>query len=135
MSEDKRKEDRTLQQIEFYVFVDECNENQELVGEAFDCKASDVSAHGLKILCEEALYENNILNITIGAGESFSLYMLKGEVRWTKKADTGFQVGVQLVADEMTDYDRWIEDFESIFSSESEEPEDELDAFLREIED
>lgn len=136
MVTDKRKENRVLQHIEFYVFVDECKENLDLVGESFDCEALDVSTHGLKILCEEALYEKNILNITIGAGESFSLYMLKGEVRWRKKMENDFQIGVQLIEDEMTDFDRWLEDFDSIFSGPVEaEPEDDLDAFLSEFEE
>jgi len=134
MVDEKRKEVRLTQQIEFYVFVDECQQNPRLVGEAFDCEASDISSQGLKIHCRENLYKDNRLNITIGAGDPFVLYALKGNVRWCKEEDGLIVAGVQIVNDPSSDFKIWSGSFEEIFLAE-EEPEDELDAFLREIDD
>ena len=134
MKNDKRTEQRVLQNIEFYVYIDECTQNPALVGESFDCQATDVSPHGMGISCSEALYKGNLLNITIGAGNPFTLYILKGSVQWINKEDGEYQVGIKLTDDTDSDIERWIQEFDNIFS-EDDSPEDELDAFLQGIDD
>lgn len=129
---EKRSEARNLQQIELYVHLDECEEDPALIGESFECRALDVSPHGIKLLCDELLFEGNQLNITIGVGEPFSLYMLRGEIRWVKETDLGYQLGIKLAKDDLTDYERWVAEFNEIFKEDPPE-EDDLDAFLRSL--
>lgn len=132
----KRTESRIFQNIEFSVYVDECEQDPKLIGEPFDCEALDVSAHGLKVLCDLKLYEGNSLNITIGVGEPFSYYILKGELRWVKETDEGYEFGIKVIVDDQTDSARWIKEFDGMFKEESEETaeDDDLEAFLKEIE-
>jgi hypothetical protein len=79
MNADKRQERRIANGIHFFVHVHECAQDPDLVGESISAEAVDVSAHGLQFHTGDALYSGSLLNVTIGVGDPFAMYLLRGE--------------------------------------------------------
>ena len=71
------------------------------------CEAMDFSSHGLQLRTDQELIPRTLLNITIGIGDPFAMYLLRGEIRWTKSADDEYFMGVLLREEEGTDLDAW----------------------------
>lgn len=58
----------------------------------------------------------SILNITIGIGSPFAMFLLSGEIRWVREIDDECYMGVKLLTTEGTDYNKWNDRFDEIFS-------------------
>ena len=77
--------------------------------------------HGLQLRTEHELLNGTLLNITIGIGQPFSMYLLRGEVRWVRQGDGECYMGVLIRDAEGTDYEKWVTNFDSIFTSPDDE--------------
>jgi PilZ domain len=111
---DKRREPRIEHKIRFFVHVHECGEDPDLVGVSIACEALDFSSHGLQLRTDKELFTGTLLNITIGIGEPFAMYLLRGEIRWIKTEDDEYYMGVMLNEEEGTDLDAWVVHFDAM---------------------
>lgn len=113
---DKRGEPRVPHQIKFFVHVHECKEDPDMVGVSVEAEAIDFSTRGMQFKTDTKLTSRTILNITIGVGEPFSMYTLRGEIRWVRESDGEVFMGVLLNEDSDTDYEKWEQAFKATFS-------------------
>ena len=113
--EDKRSEPRVEHKIRFFVHVHECREDPDLVGVSIACEALDFSSHGLQLRTEQPLLPQTLLNITIGIGDPFAMYLLRGEIRWVKNNEDFYYMGVLLIEEEGTDLASWVDQFQAMF--------------------
>jgi hypothetical protein len=113
---EQRSEPRVLNDIKFFVHVQECKEDNDLAGTSIACEAVDVSVHGLQFRTDDPLYSGNLLNITIGIGKPFAMYLLRGEVRWAKEEEGAFYMGILLKDEDGTDLDKWRASFSETFA-------------------
>ncbi len=113
----KRKEPRIEQHVRFFLHVHKCAEDPDLVGVSVACEAVDFSSHGLQLRTDQDLPPKTLLNITIGIGDPFAMYLLRGEIRWTKAVDDEYYTGVLLSEEEGTDLDAWGAYWESLSDS------------------
>ena len=113
---DKRAEARVEHNVRFFVHVHEAKNEPDMVGVSLECEAIGVSAHGMQFSTKVELSAGAIINITIGVGDPFAMYALRGEVRWVRSDDDKFLMGVLLQYTDDTDLDSWIASFESDFN-------------------
>lgn len=113
---DQRRETRVNANVRFFVHVHESKSDPDMVGMSLECEAVDMSAHGMQFSTNSALTESTLLNITIGIGEPFAMYLLRGEVRWVRHREDQCFIGVMLQEAEDTDLERWLDNFEAHFS-------------------
>lgn len=118
MSAEQRQERRIANDIQFFVHVHECDEDAGLVGESVSAEAVDVSAHGLQFHTGDLLYSDSLLDVTIGVGEPFAMYLLRGEIRWVTEVDDEYFIGVKLLPEDGRDLDKWIGNFTDTFGDE-----------------
>ncbi len=116
---DKRREPRVEHKIRFFVHVHECDEDPDMVGVSIACEALDFSSHGLQLHADQELAPKTLLNITIGIGQPFAMYLLRGQVRWVKSEDGEYYMGVLLLTEEGTDLNAWVTQFESLFGGDA----------------
>ncbi len=114
---DKRSESRVPRNVRFFVHVHACNEDPDLVGVSLECEAVDFSLHGLQLKTDEAVPVGSLLNITIGIGDPFAMYLLRGEVRWRRPNRELQAMGIMLHHEDETDFDAWGESFDDIFAA------------------
>ena len=112
---DKRGEPRVPHQIRFFVHVEECKDDPDLVGVSVECEAIDFSTRGMQFKTNTSLYPRSLLAITIGVGEPFAMYQLKGEIRWVRETNGDVFMGVLLNEDDDSDYQKWEESFKATF--------------------
>lgn len=113
---DNRSETRFAEEIRFFVQVNECPANQDLVGASVACEAVDFSTHGLQFCADTQLPVESSLDITIGIGQPFAMYLLSGEIRWVRDVKDKWYMGTLLHASESTDYRNWCAHFDDLFS-------------------
>lgn len=112
---DKRKEGRIDYNLRFFVHVHHSEADADMVGMSLTCDAIDISAHGMQFSTNAELTAGTILNVTIGIGEPFAMYLLRGEVRWVRTSGDEYLMGVLLQSAQDTDLDRWLENFDTLF--------------------
>lgn len=114
---DKRSEARIQHNVRFFVHVHDCEEDPDLIGVSIACEAVDFSPHGLQFRSDQSLPPGTLLNITIGIGDPFAMYLLRGEVRWSRSLDEDdIAIGILLHDAEGTDLEKWQSTFGDIFS-------------------
>ena len=113
MSDEQRSENRIEQSFRFFVHVHESEAEPDMVGMSLQCEAIDFSAHGMQFSTNSELSPGSLVNLTIGIGEPFALYLLRGEVRWTRQKDGIYRMGVLIKPAEDTDYQKWTDAFGS----------------------
>ena len=113
---DKRREPRTPLNIRFFVHVSECDADPDLVGVSVSCEGVDFSPHGLQFRTEDLMPVGSKLNITIGIGAPFAMFLLAGVIQWSREIEGQCYMGVSLQESEGTDYDKWLARFDEIFS-------------------
>jgi len=112
---DKRSEARVPQNIRFFVHIHECEDAPEMVGDSIACEAVDFSHHGLQFRSDRALIPNSLLNITIGIGEPFGMFLLRGEIRWVRPVGDAHAMGILLHDEDGTDFREWESRFAETF--------------------
>ncbi|HJN51965.1 MAG: PilZ domain-containing protein [Pseudomonadales bacterium] len=113
---DKRREPRVPHNIRFFVHVSECDEDPDLIGVSVSCEGVDFSSNGLQFRTDDLIPIGSNLNITIGIGAPFPMFLLAGEIKWTRASDDECYLGIQLHESEGTDYTSWNDRFDEIFS-------------------
>jgi len=113
---DKRGEPRVTHNIRFFVHVSECDEDPDLVGVSVTCEGVDFSTHGLQFRTDELIPVGSKLNITIGIGEPFAMFLLSGVIRWVREIENECYMGILLDDTETNDFAKWNERFDEIFS-------------------
>ena len=121
---ENRSEPRIDHQVRFFVHVHECDEDPDIVGTSLSCDAVDFSVHGLQLRTEYELITGTLLNITIGIGQPFAMYLLRGEVRWVRPNADEIFMGVLLRDADATDFAAWVENFDEIFLADQAAAED-----------
>lgn len=82
----------------------------ELAGTAtLECQIRDISARGLSLACAEPLKVNSLLMANVSLGHQPKGFQLMIEVMWSRKADTGYLVGIRVLESDDTDYLDWLE--------------------------
>lgn len=114
---ENRSEPRVERKVKFFVHVHECEEDPDMVGESIACEALDFSSHGLQLRTDESLAPKTLLNITIGIGNPFAMYLLRGEVRWVRPGEDEFYMGVLFSEEVGTDLEAWVDKFEATFGA------------------
>jgi len=109
---EQRTEARIPNHIKFFVHIHECVEDPDMVGESVSCEAEDLSIHGLQFCTEQKLHVGSMLNITIGIGDPFAMYLLRGEIRWVKEEKGEYYMGILLKDEKHMDLAKWIENFD-----------------------
>lgn len=115
MTTEQRGEPRIAHEIKFFVHVHECKDDPDMVGVSVECEAIDVSTRGMQFRSNGKLLSRSVLSITIGVGEPFAMYELKGEVRWVRSNGDHHYMGILLHEDEDSDYKKWEKDFTETF--------------------
>jgi len=113
MSDEQRSEERIEHNFRFFVHVHESKSEPDMVGMSLECEAIDFSAHGMQFSTNSELTAGTLLNLTIGIGEPFAMYLLRGEVRWARQKDDVYYMGVLLKPAEDTDLQKWNDAFGS----------------------
>ena len=113
--EEHRSEPRVESHVRFFVHVHECEEDIDLVGTSLTCEAVDFSVHGLQLKTDAPLPRSTLLDVTIGIGEPFAMYLLRGEVRWIKTQKDECFMGVLLKEAQGTDLADWVNQFDVTF--------------------
>ena len=111
---EQRRETRVDINVHFFVSIHESENEPDMVGMSLECDTIDFSAHGMQFSTNSELSAGTKVNITIGIGEPFAMYLLRGEVRWVRHTDESFFMGILLLAVEDTDIIRWQENFEDL---------------------
>ena len=111
---EQRREARVDYNIRFFVHVHESDTDLDMVGQSLQCEAVDFSAHGMQFSTNRELSVKTLLNITIGVGEPFSMFLLRGEVRWVRQSGDVFNMGILLQPAEETDLQRWVDNFDTL---------------------
>ena len=79
-------------------------------------RLSIFSAHGMRFKTKAELSPGTRLNITVGIGKPFCMYLLRGDLRWSRRTEDGqYSMGVLLIPAEGTDFDTWLEAFDQLF--------------------
>ena len=114
---EQRREGRIEHQVKFFFEILECEDDLDMVGTSIECETVDFSCHGLQFYAEQEIVPEMVLNITIGVGNPFSMYLLRGIVRWvlTSEEEDGCWAGVEMQEAEGTDLPLWINQFENTF--------------------
>jgi hypothetical protein len=113
-----RSEPRVEHQVRFFFEVYECPEDLDLVGTSIECEAIDFSSHGIQLQTDQKVPANTMLNITIGVGDPFAMYLLRGEVRWVRTPTEDIcLMGVLMREAEGTDLEKWADQFDQTFNS------------------
>ena len=116
-----RTETRVESHVRFFVHVHECEADHDLVGTSLTCEAVDFSVHGLQLVTDEDLPIGTMLDVTIGIGDPFAMYLLRGEVRWVRKRSDEVFMGVLIREADGTDLADWIGHFDETFHPDENE--------------
>lgn len=86
-----------------------------MVGVSIECEAIDFSTRGMQFRSNSQLIPRSLVKITIGIGEPFGMYELMGEIRWVRPIERDFSMGVLLLEEPSTDYEKWGTAFNATF--------------------
>ena len=114
---EQRSEARVDYNVRFFVHVHESEHEPDMIGMTLECEAIDFSSRGMQFSTNSELSPSTLLNITIGIGEPFSMYMLRGEIRWVRQKDDHYYMGILLLPAEETDLEEWTTAFDQLFSA------------------
>ena len=113
---EQRTETRVDFNVRFFVHVHESVDEPDMVGLSLECEAIDFSAHGMQFSTNSVLSAGTLVNVSIGVGEPFSMYVLRAQVRWVRPKNNEYYMGVMLLAEDETDLEQWVENFSTLAS-------------------
>jgi hypothetical protein len=109
--EDRRAEARYERKEELNMKIVFSSENPGLLGKTIDGSTIDVSASGLRIILNQPIKIDSVLDVWVNRKEQNKKYFLTGNVRWCKETEVGgiYQVGLVLRerTDTVTDLASW----------------------------
>lgn len=71
------------------------------------CEAVDISANGLQVIVDQQLTEGAIHTLVVEIYRSEELYRLTSEVKWVRKSEQGYLVGLLLFDSDGTEIIDW----------------------------
>ena len=101
--DERRAEVRIDHKEELNLKIVFSSENPGLLGKTLDGSTVDVSASGLRIMLNQPIQIDSVLDVWVNYKERNKKYFLTGNVRWCKETDTGGSYQVGLVLRERTD--------------------------------
>lgn len=109
-SAERRIQNRRKSSERLFVQITACVE-QDMVGATFSCTAQDVSATGLRILCEAPIPNGSKLDLWVDSRLRPGKYFLTSDVRWTQEEKNGeCSIGIELLDSPTTDFQQWRQD-------------------------
>jgi len=106
--EEKRSEQRINTKLVVVGIVTNCDEDKTLNGCPIRCETIDISGHGMQFKSDVELPINTLLKISV-AYTFKEIFHVGAEVRWHREVEGEHYVGVQLIQDEESDFDKWVE--------------------------
>ena len=113
---DKRSEDRVSSAVRFLVHVHECDDDPDMVGVSLSCKAVDFSIHGIQFRTDKVIAPGSLVNVTIGIGNPFAMYLVRRGVQWVRDSEGSHYMGVLLQDAAGTDLAKWRDAFDETFA-------------------
>ena len=103
---EQRTEIRRESQDRLFVQVIDCQDEQE-IGTTLSCDALDVSAGGLKIASSQPVAIGAVLDLWVDDSQRPGKFFLSSRVRWIRREDSQFQIGLELIDGAATDIQEW----------------------------
>lgn len=103
-----RAESRVDFNVRFFVHVHESKAEPDMAGLSLECEAIDFSAHGMQFSTNSVLSNGALVNVSVGVGDPFSMYVLRAQVRWLRPKGDEYYMGVMLLAEDGTDLEQWV---------------------------
>ena len=109
--DERRAEVRFDQKEELSMKIVFSSENPGLLGKTMDGATVDVSASGLRIMLNQPIQIDSVLDVWVNLKEKNKQFFLTGNVRWCNETDVGgiYQIGLVLRerSDTVTDLSSW----------------------------
>ena len=109
--DERRAEVRFDQKEELSMKIVFSSENPGLLGKTMDGSTVDVSASGLRIMLNQPIQIDSVLDVWVSLKEKNKKFFLTGNVRWCNETDVGgiYQIGLVLRerSDTVTDLSSW----------------------------
>ena len=113
--DERRVEVRYTQNEELNMKIVFSSENPGLLGKTLDGSTVDVSASGLRIMLNQPIQVDSVLDVWVNLKEQNKKYFLTGNVRWCNETEVGGTYQVGLVLRERTDTITDLASWQSIF--------------------
>lgn len=101
--EERRSETRYERKEELNMKIVFSSDNPGLLGKTIDGSTIDVSASGLRIMLNQPIKVDSVLDVWVNRKQQNKRYFLTGNVRWCKETEMGGTYQVGLVLRERTD--------------------------------
>ena len=101
--DERRAEKRYEQNEALNMKIVFSSENPGLLGKTMDGSTVDVSASGLRIMINQPIQIDSVLDVWVNLKQKNKKYFLTGNVRWCKETEVGGTYQVGLVLRERTD--------------------------------
>jgi hypothetical protein len=114
---ERRRHARLCQDDQFYIQVLAASESPDMVGLTMRCSTVDVSPAGIKLDVEQEVPVSSEIDLWIEIRPRPRRFFLRGMVKWCYDADAEnhvYQIGVQLLDANSTDYEDWCRMFDEI---------------------
>jgi len=109
--EDRRAEERFERKEELNMKIVFSSDNPGLLGKIIDGSTTDVSPSGLRIMLNQPIKIDSVLDVWVNRKQENKKYFLTGNVRWCQETDVGgiYQIGLVLRerTDTVTDLASW----------------------------
>ena len=105
--ETKRAEKRHVRKLATVATISRCEQDKSLEGCPIKFDTNDVSGHGIRFRSDLILQRGTLISISIAYNPS-DVFTVLGEVRWFRMEMEIPTMGVQLLEDKDTDFDRWL---------------------------
>ncbi len=109
--DERRAEARYERREDLSIKVAFSSQNPELLGKTLGSESVDVSASGLRIVLNQAVEVNSILDVWVNLHDKNKRFFLTGNVCWCKELEDSdsYQAGLMLheSAEEVTDLTDW----------------------------
>ena len=105
--ETKRSETRYVKKLATVATISRCEQDKSLEGCPIKFDTIDVSGHGIRFRSDLILQRGTLISISIAYNPS-DVFTVSGEVRWFKMELGKPTMGVQLLEDKDTDFERWL---------------------------
>lgn len=107
MFEEKRSEQRINRKLVVVGIVTNCEDDKTLNGCPIRCETIDISGKGMQFKSDIELPVTTLLSISI-AYTLEDIFHVAAEVRWHNCVEGEHYIGVQLIQDEDSDFDKWV---------------------------
>lgn len=107
---ERRDNPRLMRDDRLFIQVLAASEKPELVGATLSCTTVDISRQGIRLGVDQEAPVGSEIELWIDIKGMAGKYFLNGYIKWCYELDsdsTPFELGIELVDKEMTDYHVW----------------------------